>query len=267
MTNIKDSLIDKLDEYFLSDTCDALSTSTVTSIFDIIRKHTAAPDVVELLRDMRCNVDYTNVATMPIPLYERMKAAIAAMGDALVPTDRGAVTKNSVRAPSPTKYVDWKDYPGVALVQLEKAKELIEDFIKGDASTRKDEGYVDNGCVASMAPPHSLNSPANHIEDKLDMVASPSEILVDTLNGYQAQVSAKIFDAIQGYSTKKHADYYAQIAVDVLTPYLSTREPVSVPVSLEKCANAALNEAMKGFAGHKSIAKAVLDAAGVKYVE
>jgi len=30
----------------------------------------------KLLTDMRCQVEYTHVATMPIPLYERMKAAL-----------------------------------------------------------------------------------------------------------------------------------------------------------------------------------------------
>jgi len=33
-------------------------------------------DTKELLRDMRCDVIWTRVATMPIPLYERMKEAI-----------------------------------------------------------------------------------------------------------------------------------------------------------------------------------------------
>lgn len=42
------SLIDKLDEYFLSDACEALSVQTVTDIFNIIRQHFASPDVVEL---------------------------------------------------------------------------------------------------------------------------------------------------------------------------------------------------------------------------
>jgi hypothetical protein len=33
----------------------------------------------KLLDDMRCTVSFTDVATMPIPLYEMMKAHIAAM--------------------------------------------------------------------------------------------------------------------------------------------------------------------------------------------
>lgn len=36
-------------------------------------------DVEELLRDMRCEVEYTDKVTMPIPLYERIKAAINAI--------------------------------------------------------------------------------------------------------------------------------------------------------------------------------------------
>lgn len=35
--------------------------------------------MIYLLRDMRCGAEYTDVATMQIPLYERMKAAITAM--------------------------------------------------------------------------------------------------------------------------------------------------------------------------------------------
>lgn len=54
--------------------------------------HPRAPaEAVELLRDMRVQVVWTDKATMPIPLYERMKAAIAAMGD-----DR---TKARIKAP------------------------------------------------------------------------------------------------------------------------------------------------------------------------
>lgn len=34
----------------------------------------------ELLTDMRCQVEYTHVATMPIPLYERIKQALSNTG-------------------------------------------------------------------------------------------------------------------------------------------------------------------------------------------
>ena len=36
-------------------------------------------DINKLLQDMRCDVVWTDKATMPIPLYERMKAAINAI--------------------------------------------------------------------------------------------------------------------------------------------------------------------------------------------
>lgn len=38
-------------------------------------------DDPDLLRAMRCNVVCSHVATMPIPLYERMKAALLATGE------------------------------------------------------------------------------------------------------------------------------------------------------------------------------------------
>ncbi len=48
-------------------------------------KPPADSEGVELLRDMRCNVTWTDVATMPIPLYERIKDAIAALSNGSAP--------------------------------------------------------------------------------------------------------------------------------------------------------------------------------------
>lgn len=45
--------------------------------------------IEELLRDMRIQVSWSDKATMPIPLYERMKAVIQAMGDASFRKDEG----------------------------------------------------------------------------------------------------------------------------------------------------------------------------------
>lgn len=43
----------------------------------------------DLLADMRRQVEYSDKITMPVPLYERMKTAITAMGDASVRKDEG----------------------------------------------------------------------------------------------------------------------------------------------------------------------------------
>ena len=47
-----------------------------------------------LLTDMRCNVIYTDVATMPIPLYERMKAALQALSSP-TPSERERFDMNA----------------------------------------------------------------------------------------------------------------------------------------------------------------------------
>lgn len=53
---------------------------TVDEIYKRVIAAQKPADVEALLRDMRCEVIYTHEATMSIPLYERMKDAIAAMG-------------------------------------------------------------------------------------------------------------------------------------------------------------------------------------------
>lgn len=83
----------------------------------------------DLIRAMRCNVTYTDVATMPIPLYERMKAMILAMGETSTRKDEDNSPQcGSLGAASPiaqreisgvddandalTKFIERNGYPG-----------------------------------------------------------------------------------------------------------------------------------------------------------
>jgi hypothetical protein len=54
---------------------------TFVSYYESCKQQSVESEVENLLMTMRCNVIYSDKATMPIPLYERMKAAIAVIRD------------------------------------------------------------------------------------------------------------------------------------------------------------------------------------------
>lgn len=83
-------------------------------------------DSNDLLRDMRCQVEFTHVATMPIPLYERMKAAIAAMPAEKEAGDRIGITDSIPSAPQ---------------VDIEIAAKAMQKAAGGDGDDRYRERY------------------------------------------------------------------------------------------------------------------------------
>lgn len=97
-------------------------------------------DRSELLRDMRMQVEWTDKATMPIPLYERMKAAI----------DRNALESNGVGvavAEAPTnsnilvsilmKHLRWRVGPEVQewFLDINTLAALKSEFMTYEART------------------------------------------------------------------------------------------------------------------------------------
>lgn len=107
---------------------------------------------------------------------------------------------------------------------------------------------------------HIATSPAKPGTGDLKVEGGSGEISVNEVE--YAQIKADLYGCIA------HGEIYFtdQVAfLKKILPYLRYPEPVSENVSLEKCAKAAQGEMFGG--KPRIVAKAVLDAAGVKYAE
>lgn len=128
----------------------------------------------------------------------------------------------------------------------------------GDASTRKDEA----GLVTAERPSLAIELGNKTMREMHEAMEPRSEISWLTEGNAKILIGSALQPLIRGI------EYQMAIGAvyDVLRPYLSVPKPVSV--SLGKCAMALQgNERIRLGADLQAIAKTVLDAAGVGYVD
>lgn len=134
-----------------------------------------------------------------------------------------------------------KNYPSVLQNEIKRMKESIA--IMENALSRKDETYLCGWGERCTCGPASICPTC--AKNEISIVAQGIKNHVTTL---YLEDSEKLSDAIMEY----------------VKPYLRTTTPVSV--SLQKCRSAALCS-VQSEGSATAIAKAVLDAAGVPYVD
>lgn len=133
-------------------------------------------------------------------------------------------------------------------------REVAEAAVKamGDASTRKDEGCI--GTTALEANSANVATTPLNCPSEISAV----ELIMEHLPSFGVGINNP-----NDIGNALYAKAIADGIYEAIRPYLRTTEPVSV--SLEECTERVRWFNVCGLSQSELIAKAVLDAAGVKY--
>lgn len=273
MINSNDSLIEKIEsgKSAVKNSMAVARNGAIDFCIDIIRQHTAAPDVVERLQTM---IDWAEILYLSQPLTTLrwdIDKAIAAMGGVPLGLPDGEQT-GPVTPPTTDNKVEQS---------LEKRLKIsiggLRCIAYGDAMTWPSQSarevakraLLDCGGEKSCGySEDSMGSPTRYTDGSISREYDEQPVRSGT------PVIAQMHQVISGIISPgqiNDSDPLAAKVMEYIKPYLRTTVPVSV--SLEKCAEAVCLAA----GWHKQdaatqpivnqIVKAVLNAAGVAYVD